>query len=36
MVVVGAHEEAMEVEEWVFASEEDYVEVRGVFYELWH
>lgn len=35
MVVVRTHEEAMEIEERVFASEEDNVEMRSVFYQFW-
>lgn len=35
MVVVRTHKESMEIEERVFASEEDNVEMRGVFYQFW-
>ena len=34
VVVVGSHEESVDVEERVFASEQDDVEVRCVFYKL--
>lgn len=35
VIVVRAHEETMEIEEGIFASEQDDVEMRGIFYQFW-